>query len=182
MILQERGGDLFGAFGDDALIKSKQAITALVKMGRQKGTIVALLGTYNSRDISRHLVMMEDAAAHAAGIPYIAVSEWLWRLHDAYPSLEWLRKAGGHPGKALTLLDAILVYKQLYGAWPTAKTFVVDAPIYGVHTGLKPTLRKADAPAPKANTRQMVTYSAAVMEKLLAALESLDTMSLGPKQ
>jgi hypothetical protein len=114
---------------------------------------------------------MEGAAAKAAGIPYIAISERLWRLHKAYPSLEWLRKAGGHPGKVLTLLDAILLYKQMYGAWPAAKPFVVHAPIYGVHTGLQPTLRRANAPAPNAGAPQTVAYSAAVITEILAALE-----------
>ena len=89
---------------------------------------------------------MEGAAAHAAGIPHIAVAEQFWLLHNTHSSLEWLYKDGMHPGKALTLLNAILVYKQLYGTYPLVKAFVIDAPIYGIHSGLKPTLREADAP------------------------------------
>jgi hypothetical protein len=83
LVLQERGGDLFGAFGHDALVQSKQAIKTLAAVGRAKGAGVVLLGTYNSPHVSHHLVVMEGAAAHAAGIPYIAVSERLWRLHNA---------------------------------------------------------------------------------------------------
>jgi len=172
MIIQERGGDLFGLFGHKALVQSRQAIRTLVGMGRADGANVMLLGTYNSPDISHKLVVMEGAAAHAAGIPYIAVGELLWRLHHAYPSLKWLRrKEGGHPGKTLTLLDAILVYKQLYGAFPAAKSFVVHAPIYGVHTGLKPKLRWASAPPPNANTQQPVSYSGSIIRKLLVVLK-----------
>lgn len=172
LVLQERGGDLFGDFGHDALVKSKQAIMTLAGIGHASGASVVLLGTYNSPRVSHHLVVMEGAAARAAGIPYIAVSERLWRLHQAYPSLEWLRKEGGHPGKALTLLDAILVYKQLYRSYPVAKTFMVDAPIYGVHTGLRPKLRDANAPPPNAGTPHTVSYSADALEKLLVFLKN----------
>ena len=173
LILQERGGDLFGGFGADALIKSKQAIRTLAEIGRAKGASVVLLGTNNSQPVSHELVVMEGAAAHATGIPYIAVSERLWRLHNAYPSLEWLRKDRGHPGKALTLLDAILVYKQLYGTYPTAKSFTVHAPIYDAHhSGLKPTLRRASAAPPQANEPDTLSYPSAVTGELLLALKS----------
>jgi hypothetical protein len=143
----------------------------LAKAGTAGSARVVVLGTYNSPRVSDYLVAMEGAAAHAAGVPYIAVSERLWRLRDALPSLEWMRKDGGHPGKALTLLDAVLLYKQLYGAWPAAKAFTVHAPIYGTHSGLKSKLRPADAPGPNADTPRTVAYSATVIGKLLAALE-----------
>ena len=171
LVLQERGGDLFGGFGRDALARSKRAVIDLARTGRQSGARVVLLGTYNSQNVSHHLVLMEGAAARAAGIPYIAVSDLLWRLRKADPSLEWLRKEGGHPGKALTLLDAMLLYKQLYGSYPAAKAFVVRAPIYGTHSGLEPTLRRATAPPPNASTPRSVSYSAAMMGKLLGLLE-----------
>lgn len=171
MILQERGGDLFGAFGNDALAQSKHAILTLAKIGRTKGAHVALLGTYNSPGISHQLVSMEGAAAQTANIPYVAVSERFWRLHKAYPTLQWLIKAGGHPGKALTLLDAILLYKQLYGQFPATKPFVVIAPIYGVHSGLNPVLRQANAPPPITDTPQVMSYSSSIIKELLIALE-----------
>lgn len=171
LVLQERGGDLFGSFGPDALAQSKRAVTALAQTGRERGARVVLLGTYNSPDVSHHLVLMEGAAANAAGIPYIAVSDLLWRLRKADPSLEWLRKEGRHPGKALTLLDAALLYKQLYGTYPAAKGFVVRAPIYGTHSGLEPKLRKADAPPPNPATPRSVSYPAVMVGKLLRLLE-----------
>lgn len=172
LVLQERGGDLFGGFGPDAEANSKRAIRNLAESGRAKGARVVLLGTYNSPGVSPRLVKAEGAAARAAGIPYIAVAERFWRLHQAYPSLEWLRKQGGHPGKALTLLDAILVYEQLYGTWPAATAFVVHAPIYDTHTGLEPKLRRAGDPPPHAGAPRSVSYSAAEIGKLVAALEA----------
>jgi hypothetical protein len=171
LVLQERGGDLFDGFGHAAMLQSKQAIASLSHAGRAHGANVVLLGTYNSPGISHQLVVMEGAAAKAAGIPYIAVSERLWRLYAAYPPLDWLCKAGGHPGKHLVLLDAILLYKQLYGSFPAATPFVVHAPIYGVHTGLTPELRRADAAPPNTGTPQEVSYSASVIGKLLVELE-----------
>lgn len=171
LVLQERGGDLFGGFGDEALAQSKQAIMTLARNGREKGASVVLLGTYNSPAVSHQLVLMEGAAANAAGIPYVAVSDLLWRLRKADPSLAWLRKEGWHPGKALSLLDAVLLYKQLYGSYPAAKGFVVRAPIYDTHSGLKPMLRKADAPPPNPATPQSVSYPAVMVGKLLRLLE-----------
>lgn len=170
LVLQERGGDLMGSFGHDALVQSRRAIRTLAKLAQQQGARVVLLGTYNSQDVSHRLVTMEGAAAHAAGIPYIAVSERLWHLRAKYPSLEWLRKQGGHPGKALTLLDAILVYRQVYGVDPAPRTFVVRAPIYGVHGGLMPRLRLASDPPPHPDTLRSVSYPAAEVAKLLAGL------------
>lgn len=171
MILQERGGDLFDGFGQRALVQSKQAIATLAKDGRARDAKVILLGTYNSQSISHKLVTMEGAAAQDAGIPYVAVAERFWQLRDAYPSFEWLRKPSGHPGSALTLLDAILIYRQLYGAYPSADAFTVHAPIYGVHTDLEPKLRKADAPPPDSNTPEGISYLPAVIQDLLAVLE-----------
>lgn len=171
LVLQERGGDLFGGFGDEARAQSKRAVTALARSGRERGASVVLLGTYNSPNVSHHLVLMEGAAANAAGIPYVAVSDLLWRLRKADPSLGWLRKEGWHPGKALALLDAMLLYKQLYGSYPAANRFVVHAPIYDTHSGLTPELRKADAPPPNPATPRSVSYSAGMVGKLLRLLE-----------
>jgi hypothetical protein len=171
LILQERGGDLFGAFGNAAMAQSKQAIRTLAKVGRAEGARVVLLGTYNSPGISHQLILTESATAQAADVPYIAVTERLWHLHNKYPTLQWLRKAGGHPGKVLTLLDAILLYKQLYGRFPATKAFVVHAPIYDTHSGLTPTLRQANAPPPNTDTPMVVSYSTSVIKELLAVLE-----------
>lgn len=179
MILQERGGDLIDLFGHKATAQSKEAIKALAQFGHAHSANVVLLGTYNSPDISHRLVTMEGAAAHDAGIPYVAVSQLLWRLHHAYPSLEWLRmKQGGHPGRALALLEAIIVYKQLYGSFPTAKSFEVHSPIYGVNSGLKPQLRRASASPPDTSagdTPKSASYSASTVAKILAVLETKDS-------
>lgn len=148
MVLQERGGDLFGAFGRDATMRSVGAVMSLAQRGRAERARVFLMGTYNSRRVSSLVVDMEGTAAQDAGIPYIAVANRLWRLHDAYPSLQWRAEDAAHPGKALTLVDAVLLYRHLYGSFPAAKSFVVNAPIYGVNSGLKAVLRAANAPAP----------------------------------
>jgi hypothetical protein len=48
LVLQERGGDLFGDFGDNAMAQSKHAIAMLTLAGHASGASVVLLGTYNS--------------------------------------------------------------------------------------------------------------------------------------
>lgn len=174
LILQERGGDLFGLFGDDAVNQSKRAIAILTQAGHANGAKTILLGTYNSPSISRDLMAKEAEAAREAGIPYIAVSGRLWRLHKEYPSLKWLRKAGNHPGKALTLLEATLLYKHMYGAWPATRSFTVHAPIYGVKTGLQPGIRHADAPPPSSGVPRTITYSTNMVRDIISALEAPD--------
>lgn len=171
LILQERGGDLFGSFGNTAERDSRRAITKLATIGDAARATVILLGTYNGRQVTPRLVAMESAAARAASIPYVAVSGRFWCLRDLYPSLQWLRRPSGHPGADLTLLDSVLLYRQLFGALPAATGFEVHAPIYGDHSGLEPTLRDASAPPPNADTPMSVSYSAAVVGQLVKALE-----------
>ena len=123
IVLQERGGDLMCSFGPDSCIQSRQAIKTLANLARKKGLTVVLLGTYQSLSAaSRLLVQEESSAAADAGIPYIDVSEKLQRLRSAAPELTWFYTDGMHPGKDLVLLDAILVYKQLFGFYPDAKS------------------------------------------------------------
>lgn len=170
MIIQERGGDLIDSFGQTADAQSRQAIASLAKLGKARGVRVVMLGTYNSRRVAHVLATQEANAARVAGIAYVGVVEKLWRLHDAYPSLHWLRD-DGHPAKALTLLDAIALYKQLYGRYPASHALTVDAPIYGNHSGLSSKPRRAKARSPHADTPQQVTYSAAVVAKLVRAVQ-----------
>lgn len=167
LIMQERGGDLFGGFGDDAMAASKHALARLTDTGRGAGASVVLLGTYNSPAVTHELVTMERAAAQEAGIPYVAVAEQFWHMRKVDGALPWMSSDRMHPGKALTLLQAILLYKQLYDSYPQAKAFVVDAPIYGSHSGLTPVLRQAGAQAPNPDTVQGVSYAADEVQKLL---------------
>jgi hypothetical protein len=171
IVLQERGGDLMCSFGPDSCIQSRQAIKILANLARKKGLTVVLLGTYQSLPLpSRRLVQEESSAAADAGIPYIDVSERLQRLRSMAPELTWFYTDGMHPGKDLVLLDAILIYKQLLGSYPDAKSFTVNAPIYTSASGLTEVLRPSDSAPPKADTPHEVSYASATVEKILATI------------
>lgn len=169
LLIQERGGDLTCSYGPDSCIQSGLAITALARLAQEKGVNAVLLGTYQPwPETSRRLVDKEAVAASDAGIPYIEVSEKLQRLRSAAPELTWFYSDGMHPGKDLTLLDAIVIYRQLFGSDPATKSFAVKAPIYANKSGLTATLRADDDPPPKADTPLELTYDSATIAKLIA--------------
>lgn len=175
LVLQERGGDLMCAFGPDSCTHSRQAIKTLASLGRQHDLSVVLLGSYQKlAAASRLLVEDESAAAKAAGIAYVEVSQELQHLRRAAPDLTWFDTDGMHPGKDLILLDAMRIYKELFGSYPDAKSFVVHAPIYTSHSGLTDALRACDAAPPKAQTPREVSYSSDTMSKVLAIIDKSD--------
>lgn len=171
LVLQERGGDLMCSFGPDACAMSRDAVKTLAGLARDRGVRTVLLGTYQSLPVpSRRLVEAESAAAADAEIAYIEVSENFRRLRAAEPGLTWFHTDGMHPGKDLVLLDAILLYRQAFDAFPGTRDVTVQAPIYTRDSGLRPELRSADAPPPKAGTPQGMAYAAATIERLLAVI------------
>ena len=171
LVLQERGGDLMCSFGPESCVESRRSIQALVDLARRKKIRVVLLGTYQpDPSASRKLVESESSAAADVGIPYIEVSETLQRLRLAAPELAWFAPDGMHPGKDLTLLNALLVHKAIYGSLPKPRPLIVSAPIYGPASGLSEAVRRADAPPPLPTTPIGTRYSSEVLEKLISTL------------
>lgn len=161
LVLQERGGDLICGLGPETCVESRLAIHTLAELGRRHGATVVLLGTYQTkRSASESLVKAASAAALAAGIAYVEVSETLLRLRrqSADSELVWFAEDGMHPGKHLTLLNAILLYQQIHQSLPAVSGFTVTAPIYGNQSGLTESLRPADAPPPNSATPNSTSY------------------------
>lgn len=173
LVLQERGGDLMMCgSGEDACRKSRQAVQALARAGREAGAQVLLLGSYQSHPrASALLVEQERDAATLAGIAYVEISETLRRLSDEAGALAWYDADGMHPGPALTLLDAVQLYRSLFGASPV-RGFDVAAPIYTASSGLRAELRAADAPAPRPDTPQGIGYDDATIERFNSMLDA----------
>jgi len=171
LVVQERGGDLLCAFTPQSCAESRQAMQAIAGLAREHDVPVVLLGSYQSLpEASRKLVEAETAAAAEAGIGYVELSETLRRAREHAPDLAWFHADGSHPGKDLTLLAAIRIYRQLHGEWPAAKPLTVNAPIYTTQSGLDAELRAADAPAPLPGARRQVSYPAATTDVLLQAI------------
>lgn len=139
VVLQERGGDLLCAFGPESCAESVEAIAALGQMTRGHGATPLLLGTYQSLpQASDALLDGEAAAAKDAGMPYIAVSGRLAKGRASLPDAAWFNADGMHPGHDLILLDAVLLYTQMFGNAPPAMGFRVDAPMYEPSTHFLP--------------------------------------------
>lgn len=130
VVLQERGNDFACGFGPQVCKDSRHALHVLAGIVRNAGAKPVLLGTYQiDRDASEALVAAESKAARTDDMPYVAVSRLLNAGRARVPYDNWFAKAG-HPGHALVLLEAVLLYRQLYGILPEAKALEVRAPMF----------------------------------------------------
>ena len=172
LVLQERGGELICAFGAESCADSRAALDAIAGLAKQNGVAtIVLLGTYQSLPAaSTATVEREAAAAAQAGLAYVEVSQTLGRLVALRPGAAWFDTDGVHPGRDLTLLQAVLLYRPILGTLPAAEPVFVSAPIYGVQSGLTERLRAANAPAPQPRTRRAISFSAKAVRELLDSL------------
>jgi hypothetical protein len=130
VVLQERGNDFACGFGPQVCKDSRHALHALAGIVRSAGAQPILLGTYEPDvDGAANLVDAEVKAARGNGMPYIAVSNRFVTGMRRYPNADWVR-ADHHPGSALVLLEAVLLYRQLYGTLPLPIPFDAKAPMY----------------------------------------------------
>lgn len=171
LVLQERGGDLMCAFGPASCEQSRQALRELVRLARARGLKVVLLGTYQAHpQSSLRIVEAESSAAADAGIAYAEISETLQHLRKRAPDLAWFASDGQHPGKDLALLNAMRIHQVLRGALPEPAALTVNAPIYGVSSGLDGTRRASDAPPPRADTPMQMQYTADTLRVLSSGI------------
>jgi hypothetical protein len=97
---------------------------------RKAGAKPILMGTYQiAPEASARIVATESRAARDNAMPYIAVSARLNKGREQFPHADWFAKAG-HPGHDLVLLEAVLLYRQLYGTLPQTKAVDVRAPMF----------------------------------------------------
>ncbi len=169
VVVQERGGDLFGAFGDDAQVASHRALSAIANRVSAHGATLVVLGTYQAKAaVSARLVEAEGRAAQAMGAPYLAISERFRAARERDPARAWFAADGMHPGRDLVLFEAMLLVERLTGARPAAAALDVDAPIYGTDTGLEAIVRAAAAPPPRTSTPAGTRYDAATVARVQA--------------
>ncbi|HEY4583490.1 MAG TPA: SGNH/GDSL hydrolase family protein [Lysobacter sp.] len=171
LVLQERGGDLTCAFGPESCTASREAIAQLARLAKSRNARVFLLGTYQSDPrASRRLVMAESGAASEAGVAYVEVSETLQRLKTRTFGLRWFAPDGLHPGPLVTLLDAVQLYRGVFGGLPAPGALTVRAPIYGSTSGLTEALRGSASAPPRPDTPRGTHYPLPVVGKLVAAV------------
>lgn len=130
VVLQERGNDFACGFGPQVCKNSRHALHALAAIVRSADAKPLLMGTYQvDHGASEALVAAESKAARSESMPYLDVSTRLNAGRERVPYDDWFAKAG-HPGHALVLLEAVLLYQQLYGGLPEAKPLEVRAPMF----------------------------------------------------
>lgn len=95
-------------------------------------------------------------------IDYVPVSTRLQKGIAAAPTAEWFFSDHMHPGRELALLEATLLYRELFGTLPHLSGLVVTAPMFGLHATFS-----ANAPispfasSPDGDTTSGYTYSTA---------------------
>lgn len=131
MVLQERGDDFACGFGPKACSDSRRALHELARVVRAHGARPILMGTYQTAPAaSRNIVAAESKASRANDVPYVAISGRFNEGHERFAHADGFAKAG-HPGHDPVLLEAVLLYRHLYGALPQAQGLEVRAPMFG---------------------------------------------------
>lgn len=126
VILQERGGEAFCPADcqqspDAALGSAGASVISLAELARRHGARVFYLGTWQAdRQADVSLEFGERRIAKQAGATYIEIAEPRRKLLERYPSFNWTRPDGQHPGKATTALVALRTWQAVYGTKATA--------------------------------------------------------------
>jgi hypothetical protein len=174
LVLQERGGDIMGAQMNQsgAQQRAESAAATLVQAAREHKMQPVLLGTYQGfPEASAALVSAERALANGLDAAYVPIANYLecGRREDA--SLRWFDRDGMHPGPELTLLMAVMLYRELFNSSPPATDIVVQAPIYQVSSGLRAD-EFASAQPVLTGTASSISYDAATVRAVLQLAES----------
>ena len=169
LVLQERGGDVMGSMMNqsEAQERAESAATMLVQAARKRSIEPVLLGTYQVRpEASKALVTAERALARRLGVAYVPVSDYLVCGRQSSSSLRWFDRDGMHPGPELTLMMATLLYRELFGSFPSVDQIVVRAPIYAVYSGLSAGEFASDQPV-LPETASSITYDADTVRAMI---------------
>ncbi len=173
LVLQERGADLMCGVGDETCDEAKTSLAQLIKRAQAKQVKVYVLGTYQTLPAaSRNLVANESAVARLYGAEYVEISETFARLRAKLPELAWFSHDGTlHPGADLALLDAILLFRTVYGALPLPSDLQVKAPIYTVKVGPTMELGAARSASVTAKLQDHQSYSKDTVVSVLHQLQ-----------
>jgi hypothetical protein len=168
LILQERGGDLIArADRNEVRTRAEAAAGSLVADARKRKMTPVLLGTYQGLTApSQAIVTAESALATKLGALHIPVAQTLDCARRKREPLRWFDRDGMHPGPDLTLLMAVLLFRELHGASPRTMDLLVQAPIYGVSSGLRAS-QFASVQRPGTSTSRLITYDAETLHKVI---------------
>ena len=147
VILQERGGDVMGSFGDQAELESRQSVLKLLELIQAHGAKAIYLGTYQPKAASSKVLhQAELALTKKNGIAYVAITPLLEVGQKQFLQAPWLHADRAHPGSALTLLQAMALYRHVFGEEFAVQGFTVNAPIFDTSFGLPLQVFSAQTP------------------------------------
>jgi hypothetical protein len=131
VVLQERGGDVTCAFGPKSCKDAESSLIVLAKTVVQNGATPIYLGTYQALpEASEALVNSESSMAARNSIAYVPVSNIFQSALHKSPESNWLYSDGMHPGADLILLEAVLLYRNIYSELLGNADLLVSAPMY----------------------------------------------------
>ena len=105
-------------------------------------------------------------------MPYVAASRAYVQGLASHPQLPWHDPDGMHPGSQLALLDAVLLYRQLFDTWPGTGGFAVTAPMYTPHTRFFPPLLASEKVVVRDELATGHDYSSTAVSAALALAKS----------
>ena len=168
VVLQERGGDVICAFSPTSCKDSEAALSTLTRLAAIHGAKPIFLGTYQTLpQASTALIEAESAATSRFPIGYVPVSGLFQTAVGSAPSAEWLYADHAHPGHDLILLEAALLYRQIFGTLPRSSGFSVHAPMYGPNAKFAPPSPTSRSVASQGISR-LHTYTADRVAAVLA--------------
>jgi len=172
VVMQERGGMLACApFAKEFCEHSRIAQHKLVALAHKHGARAFMLGTYQPA-FAKRLHDNEQAFARAAGADAAVqvATAFAAHFHDA-GELKWTANDGMHPGRDLTLLYAIQLYRAQFGVWPDPAGFNVAAPGYLPKTHFERS-RLAREQQAKPAGRSVGQFTAAEMRQVTAIVRN----------
>lgn len=143
VIFQERGGDIMCVFGPDSCQNSLTSIKRIARFAKRNKSKPLFLGSYQPNpDVSKDLVAEEASIAKKAKVIFVSVSDYLQEGLKQIPEGLWLHSDRAHPGNDLVLLQAMLVYIEIFKEYPAENELRVYAPIFGPKARFKPLLQE----------------------------------------
>lgn len=173
VVLQERGGDMLCDFGPSSCTNAEKSLTVLAESAIRHGAKPIFLGTYqNLPEASASLIQAEASAASRLSISYVQLSEGFQMARVVAPMANWLNPDGMHPGHDLVLLEATLLYRDVFRRLPAQKGFKVTATMYTPHSKFA-ALAPIPSRAAASGASSSYTYTANRVAAILAIAANL---------
>lgn len=177
VVFHDRGGNALCAASSPLDADCMQRIDdhrRFVELIRNSGSIPYLLGTYQPTAASLQLTQGERYIADSIGISNIEISEKWNTAMMAVEDAPWLAEDGMHPGKALSTLMAMEIYRAIFGSYPHPGNLAIIAPLSVPRDMLGDIVIQHNLPTGDAEE----ILSAEQFEKILAVLKAADDAAI----